>query len=362
MSKGGKYVKKKEPTAKRGPKVLLIAVGVLLALVLCAGGAAALYFNGMVDDLNHVEVAKIDYTKPTYETQAPTEQAETAQGTTAAETTQATEPVTSEDFINFLVVGQQARKGEEARLADTMILCTLNTRTMTLTMTSILRDSFIKMPDYKGHIGGHIKLNTIYNLGYLYGDGIAGSMELMNLTLYNNFGIEVDHNFEFDFEVFVSVVDLLGGVQIELTDAEARRLNTKAGLQTMDGEMALNYVRTRSADGDGGSDINRTSRQRKLIEAILKEVRTMNIADLQTLVEEVMPLVATSMSKEEIRDMLLMLLPMLPELTIEKGGTCPINYRGGYVDIYSDGVEHSVLHFDVEETTKAMRAITEGET
>lgn len=356
MSKGGKYAKKRARTGIW--KVLLAVFGVVLALGVGVFAAVAIYFDGMVSEVNHVEVAKIEYTKPPVETKAP-EQAEIRKET---EATAATEEITSEDFINFLVVGQQSRKGEEARLADTMILCTLNTKTKTLTMTSILRDTLIKMPDYRGHIGGNIKLNTIYNLGYLYGDGIAGSMELMNMTLYDSFGIEVDHNFEIDFDVFVKVVEVLGGVKIELTEAEARHLGVKPGLQVMDGELALSYVRTRHADGDGGSDINRTSRQRKLIEAIIAEVRTRNIADLQTLVEEVLPLVATSMTKDEIKEMMLMMLPMLPELKLETGGTCPANYNGGFKDIYDDGVEHSVLYYNKEETIKAMRAITEGET
>lgn len=358
MGKGGKYAKKRARTGTW--KIVLMAVAVVLALGVGVGAAVLIYLDGMVSEVNHVEVAKIDYTKHPAETKP--EQNATQVATDGDETTAATEEVTSEDFINFLVVGQQSRKGEEARLADTMILCTLNTKTKTLTMTSILRDTLIKMPDYRGHIGGQIKLNTIYNLGYIYGDGIAGSMELMNMTLYDSFGIEVDHNFEIDFDVFVKVVEVLGGVKIELTEAEARYLNAKPGLQIMDGELALEYVRTRHADGDGGSDINRTSRQRKLIEAIIAEVRTRNMADLQTLVEEVLPLVATSMTKDEIKDTMLMLLPMLPELNLVTGGTCPANYTGGFRDIYDDGVEHSVLYFDKEETIKAMRAITEGET
>lgn len=358
MSKGGRFLERKERTTGRGRKAFFMIVGILVVLVLAVGVAAVSYLDGMLDDLNHVEVSKVDYTKATEETKVD------QTGESVSVTTAAAEASTSEDYINYLLVGQQSREGEEARLADTMILCTLNTRNKTLTMTSLLRDSFVKMPDYKGHVGGRIKLNAIYHLGSYYGDGAAGSMELMNMTLYNNFGIEVDHNFEVDFEVFVKVVDLLGGVQIELTDAEARYIggDAKSGLQQMDGEMALEYVRMRNADGDGGSDINRTSRQRKLIEAILMKVRTKNIADLQKMVEEVLPLITTSMSKSEIKETLLTLLPMLTELTIQNGGTCPANYWGDKVDIYDDGVEHSVLRFDVAETTKTMRAITEGET
>ena len=59
--------------------------------------------------------------------------------------------------------------------------------------------------------------------------------------------------------------------------------------------------------------------------------------------------------------MLVKVLPMLWDLEIKTGGTCPANYQGDMVDIYGDGMYHSVLRFDVEETKKTMRAITEGE-
>ena len=64
---------------------------------------------------------------------------------------------------------------------------------------------------------------------------------------------------------------------------------------------------------------------------------------------------------KEITELLMTLVPMLPDLKIVDGGTCPANYQGDYVDIYGDGMQHSVLRFDETQTKKEMRAITEGE-
>ncbi len=365
MSKGGRFARKKDKKPMTKKKVALIIAAVVFAIVLAVVIFAVSAYSGIMGKIKHVEVEKIEYTKPTVETTQSVE--------TPTEATTQTEPhvASSEDYINFLLVGQAARDGEAERFADTMILCTLNTHTKTLTMTSMLRDTLIKMPDYKGRYGGNIKLTTIYHLGSVYGNGPAGSMELMNMTLYNNFGIEVDHNFEIDFDAFVNIVDLLGGVELEITQAEADYLNAddlwvyddiEPGYRSIGGMTALSYARMRKAKGDNESDIVRTSRQRKLIEALLGKLKNMSLTDLKNIANEVLPYITTSMSTGEITEMLMKVLPMLPELTIEKGGTCPADHYGDMVDIYSDGVEHSVLRFDVAKTTKTMRAITEGET
>lgn len=368
MQKGGRFLRKKEKKGT-GKKVSLWIIGVVIAMFLAASVAGVMIYNHVLGKIDHVEVPKIDYsqleTDPASTETAPGETEETVQPTTQPHV------ASSEDYINFLVVGQAARAGEVERFADTMILCTVNTYEKTLTMTSLLRDSFVKMPDYKGHYGGRIKLTTIYHLGSVYGNGVAGSMELMNMALYNNFGIEVDHNFEIDFDAFIDIIDLLGGVELEISEAEAMYLNAddfwvyedvKAGYQSLGGMTALSYARMRKAEGDNESDINRTARQRKLIEAVLRKLKTMSASDLKKIVDEVLPMITTSMDNSEITQMILKFLPMLPELTIQKGGTCPAEYKGDMVDIYNDGMEHSVLRFDTESTKKAMRAITEGET
>ena len=350
-----------------------ILLGLLLLAAVIAGIVSVDIYRTMLGKINHVDVPTIVYTSiPEESAIADVTETVSVDVIETEEITTTTEAhiKSSADYINFLVVGQAAREGESERFADTMILCTVNTYEKKLTMTSLLRDSFVKMPDYKGHNGGRIKLTTIYHLGSTYGNGIAGSMELMNLTLYKNFGIEVDHNFEIDFDAFIKVIDMLGGVDIELTQAEANYLNdddfwvyydVEPGLAHLDGMAALCYARMRKAEGDGESDINRTNRQRKLIESLLNQLRSKSVSELTEIVNEILPLITTSMDNSEITECLLTFLPMLTELSIENGGTCPVNYHGDMVDIYSNGMYHSVLRFDEIETKNIMRTITEGE-
>lgn len=365
----GRYERQKQKRSTGAKKWILIALAGILVLAVGFIIAIAVYWNSIVGKMNYVEVPDITYSTPAVDQTLESSATEVTVDSTT-ETTQS-HVASSADYINFLVVGQSSREGEEARLADTMILCTLNTYEKTLTMTSMLRDAFVKMPDYKGHQGGRIKLTMIYHLGSYYSDGDpAGSMELMNQTLYNNFGVEVDYNFEVDFEAFIWIVNAIGGIDIELTEAEADYLNdddvwvtydVEPGMAHLDGMAALSYARMRKAEGDNESDIIRTSRARKVMEILLEELKKQPISGLQNLANEILPKITTSMSKSEMTSLLMTILPMLPDLKINIDGTCPANYKGDMVDIYNNGQLQSVLRFDVAETTKTMRAITEGE-
>jgi len=372
-----------KPRKKRG-KVALIVFLVIVVLIIGIIAAGLIYYDSILDRIHIVETSKINYgtetTAPPVETTAaPTTTAQTETTATQPTTVVTTEPphvASSEDYINILVVGQASRYGEEERFADTMILCTLNKYEKTLTMTSFLRDSFAKMPDYKGHTGGRIKLTTIYHLGSVYGNGVAGSMELMNQALYDNFGVEVDYNVELDFEAFTKIIDALGGLDVELGEAEVNYLNTleetygvtgvsevQLGWNTLDGFTALQYARMRKADGDGDSDIKRTTRQRQLISNLIQKLMTRSVGELNNLANEILPMITTNMPKDTINEMLLMMIPMLKDLQILSGGTCPVEgtYWGDSVDIYGDGFYHSVLRFEASQQKPLMRAITEGE-
>lgn len=382
MSYHGRFESQKPKKKKSPVKIILIIVAALLALVIGVLAAGILFYNSKLDKMHHVEVPKIQYTTAEEDLLADPEVMETEATIEYTEEvpTETTEPPyvpSSEDYINILVVGQASRAGETAnseRMADTAILCTINTHEKTLTLTSFLRDSLVRPPNFRGREFGKIKLTTVYHLGSYYANGdIAGSMELMNLTLYNSFGVEVDHNFEVDFDIFMKVIDLMGGVTVNLTPEESDYLNaedawvcydTQPGWFHLDGSGALAYARMRKAAGDNESDIKRTSRQRHLIESILFGVKQLSLSDLNKIVDEVMPMITTSMTTAEITDLLMKMLPMLPELTVKAGGTCPVQdtYWGKEVDIYGDGMYHSVLEFEISQQKKLMRAITEGET
>lgn len=379
----GKFEKKKEKTPKKGSKALMIALAVILGLILVVILAVVIIYNYSMSKVNKVDVPKVNYTAaPTEpETTAPSQETEMTEVPTEATTEATTEPTephvaSREDYINFLIVGQDAREEEQNHLADSMIVCTINTYEKTLTMTSVLRDTQLQVSgnytDTKGgrHTYGKVKVNMIYASGYTYGYGTADAMGWMNQALYDNFGLEIDHNFEVDFDAFVKAIDILGGVDIDMSEAEADWMNydgkvyqeISVGVNHLDGNSALAYARMRKAQGDQG-DITRTERQRKVITAVLERLKTLDIGTVKNLIDEVLPCVSTSMSSSEITSTIAQLLPMLADLTITSSGTCPMqgSYGSAQVDIFNNGVIHEVLTFEPTQVKRYMRALTLGE-
>lgn len=358
---------------KSGAVIALTTIAALLLFVISVFMGVIVYNQFLKPSVNPTVAA----------TQAPTTAAagETKALTVTQQTTAPTEGTTvpttlpyvesGKDIINILIVGQAARDGEESRMADTMILATVNKNTKVLTLTSFLRDTYLKLPDYVDpsgtrHTCGKQRINLAYHLGWTWGD-VGGAMEMTNQCLYENFGIEVDYDVEVDFRAFIDVINLLGGLTVELTEAEADYLNTDgkvwqdvtAGKVCLDGDTALAYARMRKAEGDHDSDIKRTDRQQKVIQAILKQVKNLPFTELQELVKAALPSVTTNMTNEEITTCMWEILPLLPQLTVETG-TCPVEttYWGEIIEI--GGYPSSVLFFDEGQNRKLMTAITEG--
>lgn len=368
---------KKKPKKKAGKIILLI----LLVLLLLIGGAAAWgisYYNEMMSkmDIITLDPDLITYTEETtlpQETTVATEETAETTMATMETVTEATTipPMRPEDIVNILVVGQASRAGEEGHMADSTILVTINTYDGTVRLSSVLRDTLVDLPAYKHHGVGRNKFNMAYHLGYTY-DGIEGAMAYTNMTMYHNFGVEVDYNVEISFESFTKLIDYMGGVEIELTEAEANYLNkddlyvkydVQPGLQYLDGMAALSYARMRKAEGDGDSDIIRITRQQKLIETLFEKIRNLGLKDLQGVADTLLPLITTTMTPKDVADLLLKMLPHVSNLKFEKG-SIPIEttYWGDMKDIYGDGFQHSVLLFDAGQNKRLIRAFTEGET
>ena len=371
MSYHGRFQQEKQPPKKKkGLKIFLIVLAVLLVLLLIAAGVVYWFVQNKFNKMNIITLPEdtYAYTEPTdVETRpAEVEATETVEETTV-ETTRP--PMSSDDIINILVVGQAARAGEETQMADTTMLVSLNTYTKEITLFSVLRDSLVKLPDYKGHTCGRAKFTVCYNLGYQWGGGTAGAMEMTNICLRDNFGIEVDYNIEVSFDGFIKMIDYLNGVKIELTQAEADYLNKdtlyvkrtiEPGEQRLMGMEALSYARMRKAAGDSESDIKRTERQRKLVSALLEKVRYMSLSELNAWVDTLLPMVTTTMTASDVTKLCAKVLPMVVDLQIT-GATIPMQGWGDIVDIYDDGMQHSVMKFDTNKEKKLIRAITEAE-
>ena len=378
MGYHGRFEPQKQPKKKRGLKIFLIILAVLLVLGGIVVAAGAIYYNKMMNKMNIIELPEDTYvyTEETQLTEATEAVLTEATAAATEEVTEATTVVTeppkakAEDIINILVVGQSSRAGEESRMADTTMVVAVNTFDGTITVFSVLRDSYVKLPDYRGHVCGRAKFTVCYGLGYQWGD-IAGAMEMTNICMRDNFGVEVDYNVEIDFESFIRVVDLMGGIEIELTEAEAKYLNAddlyvtydvQPGLQYLDGMAALSYARMRKAEGDNDSDIKRSARQRLVIETLLNKVRGLGLKELQRVADILLPEITTTMTPADVVSVLTRIIPVFDQVKIV-GETIPVSGTGWgeIIDIYDDGIPDSIIRFESPQQKKLIRAITEAE-
>lgn len=182
--------------------------------------------------------------------------------------------------LTFLVVGSDSRErlddiaffGKAAgERGDVIMLVHLDQAAGGARMLSIPRDLWVDIP---GH--GEGKINAAYSYG--------GS-SLMVQTIRENLGIEVNHYVEVDFVGFIEMVDQLGGIDITFPyparDANSG-LSVEAGTQTLDGEQALAFARSRKYQefqddrwvSVDASDLGRTQRQQEVVRAILTEMKT----------------------------------------------------------------------------------------
>lgn len=381
MGYHGRFAQRKQPENRRsrekagnGTKVLLIVLAVLLVLILAGLGVVYWFIQNKFSKMNIVTLPEdtYAYTQATGEFTRPPETQPVQTEETTAETTLETTrpPMSAEDIVNILVVGQAARDGETGKMADTTMLVSINTYTEEVTVFSILRDSLVNLPAYKGLKGGKNKFTMCYALGYQQ-NGTAGAMEMTNICLKDNFGIEVDYNVEVSFDGFIRMIDYLNGVELELTEAEANYLNKdtlyvqrtiEPGVQVLQGMEALSYARMRKAAGDGESDIKRTARQRKLVASLLEKFRYMSLSELNGWIDELLPMVTTTMKPADVTALAAKILPMVSNLKMQ-GETIPVGKTGWgeMYDIYGDGNLHSVMLFVSSQQKQLIRAITEAE-
>lgn len=243
-----------------------------------------------------------------------------------------------DNIVNLLLIGQDTTDGHRAR-SDSMILCTVNREKNTITLTSFMRDMYVKIPGYK---------NNRINASYAF-----GGMTLLDETLALNFGIHVDGNVEVDFGHFEDIIDLLGGVTIDLTGSEASYINkwvpnkvARKGENRLNGAQALMYARNRS---DSAGDFNRTSRQRTLLESLISEYKNTSLPKMIGMLDDMLPMLTTDLTKAEITSYATDFLPMLAsaEIILQR---IPID--GAYTNARIDGM--AVLLPDIEKNVQAL--------
>ena len=204
---------------------------------------------------------------------------------------------------SILVLGTDSRSTDDSGRSDSMILVSLNSRTKEMTMTSFMRDCYVEIPNY-----GWNKLNAAFAFG---------GAELVMETIEHNFGVQIDNYISFDFMSFASVIDSVGGIDVDVSDAEAEEINnilisevneivgddrmsdllSGGGHLHLVGKQALSYARIRKV---GNSDFERTERQRKVIELMFDRMTSFNPAMLPKLAINAIPNVSSNMSAAEM--------------------------------------------------------------
>lgn len=210
-------------------------------------------------------------------------------------------PRQDDSVHNFLIFGIEEIGG--ARNTDAMMIATINTKDNTVKLTSLLRDTYVEIPGYKDN-----KLNSAYS---------RGGVDLLIETIELNHKLQIDGYASVNFESFEAIVDILGGVTIELGEEEASYLNrtnyisnkayrnVSPGINHLNGNQAMGYVRVRRVKTLGGAnyDYGRVVRQQRVLKALFNSaVSSKNILQLVPKSKEILSQVTTNLSQDQMQE------------------------------------------------------------
>lgn len=256
----------------------------------------------------------------------------------------------SSSVTNILLLGVDARnpKNDTASRSDSMMLISIDKAHNCIKMVSFLRDTWVYIPC----IDKKQRLNAACQY-----DGYNGVVD----TIEYNFGIDIDGYVVADFEMFKVLVDSIGGVEVEVSEKEAKEVtshkgrygNVKldAGKYKLTGEQALAYCRIRKID----TDFMRAYRQRTVMQAILKSVKSANPIKLVSMASKAAPYIETNLSKAKIISSGLKALPCIgdmAEVRVPFDGTWQYATIGGA----------SVITIDVDKNKEQLKDLIYNKT
>lgn len=205
-------------------------------------------------------------------------------------------------YWNIAVFGVDSRDGNlgKGALADVQMIASINRRTGEIRLVSVYRDTYVQIDDE----GTFHKINEAYFKG--------GYQQALD-TFQRNLDIQVDDYATFNWKAVADAINILGGIDLEITDREFEYINSfitatvestgiysthleSAGMNHLDGVQAVAYSRLRLMD----TDFNRTERQRKVVSLALEKAKQADLSTLTTLVATVLPEISTSIGAEDI--------------------------------------------------------------
>lgn len=261
-------------------------------------------------------------------------------GSDALDDSNLADAIKNQRSINVLLLGYGGGSHSGTLLTDTMLIAHFDFKTNKIAMISVPRDLWVKIPT-RGYEGTHLKINAAYEIGADENNypnklpqftGARGGGNESKYLASEVTGLPIDYFASVDFEGFKKIVDALGGVSIDVensftdytypsgdskadgpicsasdsVNSECRylKLHFDKGLQYMDGDRALQYVRSRHAAGIEGSDFARSKRQQKLIAAIEeKSLQWGSVTKIFSLMSAIEGHFETDLSLVEIKDL-----------------------------------------------------------
>ncbi|MBQ2306502.1 MAG: LCP family protein [Clostridia bacterium] len=195
----------------------------------------------------------------------------------------------SDQVYNILIIGSDSRDLSTFRgNSDVMIILSVNKVTKRVWITSFQRDTYLHVPGV-----GYNKLNCAY--------AYSGA-KLLQRTLQENYSIVAPNYVIVTFDGFRDVVNKIGGVELEITDKEAKYISgiDSAGKYNLTGTQALAYARIRYID----SDFARTQRQRNVLSAVIEKLKKQSVSELLKTMDVLLPLLTTNIPRSEISSLI----------------------------------------------------------
>ncbi len=254
------------------------------------------------------------------------------------------------DIFNVALFGVDTRDEDSfSGRSDSIIIVSVDKNNNIVKLTSILRDSYVAIEGHKNQ-----KITHAYAFG---------GAELAIKTLNQNFGMNITDYATINFYKLADAIDILGGVDVEVSEAERKHLNAigdddnpdfnyleESGLVHLTGEQAVVYARLRKID----SDVERSNRQRKVIEALIVQAKKVSPAKYGEMVRTMMSLCETSLSFSEIMSF----APMITKDITIQTLTIPGDEENAIGGIY-DGAW--VWRYDLSEATQHIHEFIYGE-
>jgi len=268
------------------------------------------------------------------------------------------EPMKEEGVVNILLIGDDTREAGTGGRSDAIILLSINSKTKTIYMTSLLRDMYVEIPGMQSN-----RLNAAYSYG---------GPKLLMETVSQNLDITVNRYMLVNFQAFANLVDAVGGVDLDLTNEEVIYVNgylveynilegraegtdyldgTLSGMIHLNGPQALAYCRNRYL----GTDFGRTERQRKVLTEVISKLPKAIITNPSGMIGGLFPNLTTNLTQGECYQLSLLAVQLLSYDIVQES----IPLTGTYKNSNIRGM--SVLEVDFEANKKYIRTNIYGD-